>query len=83
MNPLVPQPRRPRHSIRMDARLDIVTRAKLEELAAQFHRSRAAVLRQVICWGLNRKPSGHLGRDDTQGPVQRLFFLVGPSCISR
>jgi predicted transcriptional regulator len=68
--------RRPRASIRMDARLDTMTRAKLEGLATQFHRSRAAVLRQVMHWGLSREPSGQVNREATQGPVRRLFFIV-------
>jgi hypothetical protein len=48
----------------MDARLDTMTRAKLEELAAQFRRSRAAVLRQVMHWALSRKPSGRVDKNE-------------------
>jgi len=70
------RPRQPRHTIRMDARLDTMTRAKLEDLANQFHRSRAAVLRQVMHWGLSCESSGQIDRDDIQGPVQHLFFIV-------
>jgi hypothetical protein len=40
--------------IRMDARLDLMLREKLEDLAVAFHRSRAAVLRSVRRWGLSR-----------------------------
>jgi hypothetical protein len=39
----------------MDAGLDMKTRAKLETLATGFQRSRAAVLRQVMQWGLGQK----------------------------
>jgi hypothetical protein len=58
----------------MDARLDAVTRAKLEELATTFHRSRAAVLREVMRWGLSPGPVGKSGRDDAHGPFHSLFF---------
>jgi predicted DNA-binding protein len=68
--------RQPRASIRMDARLDTMTRAKLEELATTFHRSRAAVLREVMRWGLGRGPVGKPERDDPQGPFHPLFFEV-------
>jgi hypothetical protein len=68
--------RQPRPRLRMDARLDRRTRATREELATEFHRSRAAMLRQVMRWGLSREPSGHVNRDDTQGPVRYLFFIV-------
>ncbi len=44
--------RQPRYSIRMDARSDVIMRAKLEGLAASFLRLRAAVLRQVMRRGL-------------------------------
>jgi predicted transcriptional regulator len=60
----------------MDARLDTLTRAKLEELANQFHRSRAAVLRQVMRWGLSREPSGRVNRDEARDLGRHLFFLV-------
>jgi hypothetical protein len=38
--------------MRMDARLDAATLATLADLTAQFRRSRGAVLRQVLRWGL-------------------------------
>jgi hypothetical protein len=38
----------------MNAGLDTPTRAKLERLATGFQRSRAAVLRQVMQWGLGQ-----------------------------
>jgi predicted transcriptional regulator len=70
-----PLDQRPRRSVRMDAALDQKTRAKLEDLATAFHRSRAAVLRQVMRWGLGREPAGPI--DDTDpSPVQHLFSLV-------
>ena len=69
------QPRPPRRSVRMDAGLDASTREKLEHLATQFSQSRAAVLRQVMRWGLRQEPAGAI--DDTApSPVQHLFFSV-------
>lgn len=50
-----PLDQRPRLSVRMDAALDQKTRATLEELAMASQRSRAAVLRQVMQWGLGQK----------------------------
>jgi hypothetical protein len=76
VNPIDRRPHRLRHSIRMDARLDARTRAKLEEIATPFHQSRAAVLQQVMSWGLSREPSGHVNSDDAQGLVRHLFFVV-------
>ena len=59
----------------MDAPLDTRTRATLEDLATQFSQSRAAVLRQVMRWGLRRKPIGVI--DDTApSPVHHVFFIV-------
>jgi hypothetical protein len=60
----------------MDSRLDTMTHAKLEDLAIQFHRSRAAVLRQVMYCGLSRESSGLVDRNDVQSPVKHFFFLV-------
>jgi hypothetical protein len=37
-------PGEPRASVRMDARLDTVTRAKVDDLAARFHRPRGGVV---------------------------------------
>jgi hypothetical protein len=48
VDPPDPRLHQPRHSIRLDARLDAMTRAKLEDLANQFRPSRAAVLRHVM-----------------------------------
>jgi predicted DNA-binding protein len=50
--PQAPQPRHVRYSIRHQARLDVETHAKLEELAAIFHRKRSTILRSVMQWGL-------------------------------
>jgi predicted DNA-binding protein len=58
----------------MDARLDSMTRAKLEDLVTHFRRSRAAVLREVMQGDLGRGPLGKPERDDTHGPFHSLFF---------
>jgi predicted transcriptional regulator len=55
MNPSrAPQPRHVRYGVRYQARLDAETSAKLGELARIFQRTRAAVLRSVMQWGLSR-----------------------------
>jgi hypothetical protein len=48
----------------MDACLYTMTHAKLEDLANQFRQSHADVLRQVMSWGLSRKLSGQIDRND-------------------
>jgi hypothetical protein len=58
----------PRASIRMDARLDSATRTKVDDLAARFHRPRAAVLRHIMHWGLRREPTGPLDEVVSHGP---------------
>jgi hypothetical protein len=60
----------------MDAPLDPMAPAKLEDLTTAFHQSRAAVLREVMRWGLGRGPVGKPERDDIQGPFQSLFCEV-------
>jgi hypothetical protein len=67
-----PQPPESRTSIRMDARLDATTRAKVDELATRFHQPRAAVLCHIMRWGLSR---GHAEMRDSgasEGPVRHL-----------
>jgi hypothetical protein len=52
--PRAPHQRHIRYSVRHQARLDAETHAKLEELAAAFHRKRSAILRCVMQWGLTQ-----------------------------
>src|SRR5262245_28662828 len=52
--PRAPHPRHVRYSVRHHARLDTETHAKLEKLAAAFHRKRSAILRFVMQWGLTQ-----------------------------
>jgi hypothetical protein len=69
----MPSEQRPRRSVRMDAALDEQTRVKLEDLATAFRCSRAAVLRQVMQWGLDQT-----GPIDTKVPkrIASCFFMV-------
>ena len=52
--PRAPQARHVRYSVRHQARLDVETHTKLEELAAAFPRKRSAILRYVMQWGLTQ-----------------------------
>jgi hypothetical protein len=54
--PRAPQPRHIRYSVRYQARLDAETAARLEALAARFHRTRAQVLRHVMQCRCTRRP---------------------------
>jgi predicted transcriptional regulator len=70
------QPAPRRTSVRMDARLDTMTRAKVDALATTFHRSRGAVLREVMQWGMTRQAMGEIVHGDVQGPTTHLVFVV-------
>jgi hypothetical protein len=54
MPSLTPQPRHRRYTVRWQARLDAEAHAKLQELAQDFHRKRAQILRHVMPWALAR-----------------------------
>jgi hypothetical protein len=69
------KPHQPRRSIRMDAGLDTQTRETIEELATAFHCSRAAVLRQVMRWGLGRDSEGPIPISPPS-PGKSFFFMV-------
>jgi hypothetical protein len=69
-------PHASRASVRMDARLDVVTRRKVDDLAARFHQPRAAVLCHIMQWGLSRGPTGSLDLSARQGPVRHLYLYV-------
>ena len=66
----------PRSSIRMDARLDATTRAKVDELAKRFHQPRAAVLCHIMQWGLSRGQTETLDSGESEGPVRHLYLYV-------
>jgi hypothetical protein len=74
VNPSDQRAYQPRKIIRIDARLDPMTQAKLGDLASSFLRSRAAVLRQLLQWGLRRGPAGKPDQRDAQGPITSFFF---------
>jgi hypothetical protein len=65
-----------RANIRLDARLDSTTRAKVDDLARHFHQPRAAVLCRVMEWGLSREQTGPLNQGDPDGPVRHLYLYV-------
>jgi predicted DNA-binding protein len=65
-----------RSSIRTDARLDAATRQNVDDLATRVDRPRAAVLCQIMEWGLSRAQPAHLDQDASQGPVHHLYFYV-------
>jgi predicted transcriptional regulator len=69
-------PREPPASIRLDARLDVTTRQQVDDLATRFHQSRAAVLHQVMRWGLARGWERTVEGGDARGPIRHLFMTV-------
>ena len=60
----------------MDARLDAMTRQKVDDLAKHFHQPRAAVLCHIMHWGLSHEQTGPLDQGDAQGPVRHLSLYV-------
>ena len=70
------KPNKPGSSIRMDTRLDETTRKKVDDLAKHFHQPRAAVLSQIMHWGLSHLQTGPLDQGASQGPVHHLSLYV-------
>jgi predicted transcriptional regulator len=70
-------------TIRMDARLDATTRAKVDELAKQFHQPRAAVLCHIMRWGLTRGQAEMLDGGASEGPVRHLSLYVDTALYDR
>lgn len=70
------QPHEPRASLRMDARLDTLTRAKVDDLATRFYQPRAAVLSFIMQWGLSRGQTGPLDQGASHGPVRHLSLYI-------
>jgi hypothetical protein len=75
--------RRPRASIRIDARLDPTTRQKVDDLANRFRKPRAAVLCQIMQWDLSREPIGPLDQGESHGPVRHLYLYVASDLHER
>jgi predicted transcriptional regulator len=74
--PSAPSSDEPRASIRLDARLGATTRQKVDDLARHVHQPRAAVLSQIMRWGLSREPGGALDQGASQGLVRHLYLYV-------
>jgi predicted transcriptional regulator len=60
----------------MDARLDAVTRAKVDDLAKHFHQPRAAVVSHIMHWGLSRGQAEMRDGGASEGPVRHLHLYV-------
>jgi predicted DNA-binding protein len=77
VNPLPDhRPGQQRAAVRTDARLDAATRQKVEDLATRVDRPRAAVLCQIMEWGLSRAQPAHLDQGESPGPVRHLYLYV-------
>ena len=78
--PHATHPRHIRYSVRHQAWLDAETHAKLEELAAAFHRKRSAILRHAMQWGLTKTRGWTVDRavPDT---VHMLGMLLEPELL--
>src|SRR5262245_16439689 len=70
-------------SIRMGARLDATTRAKVDELAKRFHQPRAAVVCYIMQWGLRRSAIDTLVGRESEGPVRHLYLYVDTALHAR
>jgi predicted DNA-binding protein len=70
------QDHKPRASIRMDARLDATTRQKVDNLARHFRQPRAAVLCQIMEWGLSRERIGPIEQGKSPSQVRHLSLYV-------
>ena len=68
-------PRLSSANIRLEVRLETLTRATVEELAIIFNRSRAPVLRQVMRWGVRRGYAAPV--DDAPPSLVRHLFITG------
>jgi predicted DNA-binding protein len=67
----------------MDARLDPATRQKVDNLSQHFGRPRAAVLCQIMEWGLGREQTGPLDQGEAQGLVRHLYLYVASALHER
>jgi predicted DNA-binding protein len=77
VNPLPDhRPGQQRAAVRTGARLDAATRQKVDDLATRVDRPRAAVLCQIMAWGLSRAQPAHLDQGESPGPVRHLSLYV-------
>jgi hypothetical protein len=70
------RPSEPHSSIRTDARLDAATRQNVDDLATRFDRPRAAVLCQIMQWGLSHGETLTPDQGEPQSPVHHLSLYV-------
>jgi predicted transcriptional regulator len=80
--PRDPQPRHVRDRVCYQARLDAETHAKLEELAAAFHRKRSAILRHAMPWGLTQTQGWTVDRA-VPGTVRTVGMLLEPELLQQ
>jgi predicted transcriptional regulator len=80
--PRAPHHRHVRYSVRHQARLDAETHAKLEELAAAFHRKRSAILRHAMPWGLTQTQGWTVDRA-VPGTVRTVGMLPEPELLQQ
>jgi predicted transcriptional regulator len=80
--PLEPQPRYRRYSIRLQARLDAETHAKLETLAKTFHRRHATILRCIMQWGVIHGKDWTVDRS-LPASVHPTTMLVNPELVQQ
>jgi predicted transcriptional regulator len=80
--PQAPHHRRIRYSVRYQARLDAETAAKLQELAAAFHRKHSAILRYVMPWGL-AQTRGWTVDMAVPGTVHTVGMLLEPELLQQ
>jgi predicted transcriptional regulator len=70
------RPGQQRVAVRTDARLDAATRQKVDDLATRFDQPRAAVLSQIMQWGLSRERTAPPDQGDACSPVRHFYFYV-------
>ena len=80
--PRDPQPRHVRDRVRYQARLAAETHAKLAELAAAFHRTRSAILRHAMPWGLTQTRGWTVDRA-VPGMVRTVGMRLEPELLQQ
>jgi predicted DNA-binding protein len=70
------QPSAPRSHARVNARLNQVTRQKVDDLARRFHQPRASVLAYIMQWGLSREPMHEIDQGASHSPARYLNCSV-------
>jgi predicted transcriptional regulator len=78
--PHAPQSQHVRYRVRHQARLDAETHTKLKDLAAAFHRTRSAILRYVMQWGLAQTKVWTIDQA-IPATVQTVGILLSPELL--